>query len=254
MFVVGLGGGLLLRRTLRSAADVAAVRRTESPAPTPSPASSQRLPPVADETIDPASRRRAEQQFGDLFRRGYRNFHSERYAQAAEDFQQAVHVAPHLAEGHFYVGEVYRKLFLTEQAEQAYRESLKRMADFRPAAEKLAMLLHERGRFAEVLELLQTMQQQTPDAPFVLGEQAINWLALGQPQRAAELLERYNTQSGRQAWGYAHLGGAREQLGEAEAAERLYREALQIDPNFAVGHHWLGLLLARQGEELPACG
>ena len=221
-------------------------RPDETPVARPAsdPSSRPHQPPS-----DRATRERTEKRFGVLFRRGYNNFNAQRYAAAADDFQEAVKVAPYLAEGHYYLGEVYRKMALNDKAEQCYRDSLRQMQDFDPAQRELCKLLHERGAYQEANEILRSMQEKTPDDPFVLGELAINYLALDEPEQAARLLERYNALTGRQAWGYAQLGRAHELQGNTTRALQLYREALQIDPYLAIAYHWLGLLLAREGNE-----
>ncbi len=194
----------------------------------------------------------AEKQFGGLFRLGYQSFHQQRYARALGQFQQAVNAAPHLAEGHYYLGLAYAKLMMHDKAEQEYRSALDRMSDFRPAEEKLCMLLHERGDYREAMSRLQRMLQDNDRDAFALGELAINQLAMDDWQAATTLLEKYNDIRGRQAWGTAHLGRAFDLQGETSVAEQYYREALEIDPNFAIAHYWLGLLLGREGKQEAA--
>jgi tetratricopeptide (TPR) repeat protein len=111
------------------------------------------------------------------------------------------------------------------------------------------MLLHERGAYQEANEILRPMLEKKPVDPFVLGELAINHLALSEPKRAAELLEQYISVTDGEAWGYAHLGRAHELQGDTTRALQLYRQALRIDPHLAIAYHWLGLLLAREGNE-----
>jgi len=242
-FVLGIGGGVLLR-TQKAATNTANTSTAASsgdlqPKPRPRPDNKSRSP------NDLIARQAAEQIFGEHFRSGYKNFQAERFSQAVQDFQRATEVAPHLAEGHYYLGESYAKLFLTTKAEAAYRESLRQMHDFRPAQKQLAVLLYNRGAYREAISLLQEMDRQQPNDTFVHGELAINYVALGEPQKAIPLLESFNAERGRQAWGFAHLGRAHDLAGDLPQAEQLYRDALSMDPYFATAHHWLGLLLAR---------
>lgn len=259
-FLTGIGGGVLWRyrpRTPAAALPIAATSATgDSTLAAPAPASA---PASAAATTDPQApfqppadrdeRGRTEQKFRALFRRGYENFHAERYTAAADDFQQAVQVAPYLAEGHYYLGEVYRKLLLSDKAEQAYRDSLRQMSDFDPAKKSLCMLLHERGSYREANELLQTIPLTQANKSFVLGEGAINCLALGEYEQAAQLLQEYNSLVGRQGWGYAQLGRVKELQGNTDAALQLYHESLELDPHLTIAHHWQGLLLARLQRE-----
>lgn len=198
---------------------------------------------------DAAARQAIERRFGALFRRGYESFHAERYAEAAEHFQQAVQVAPYLGEGHFYLGEVYRKMAFANKAETCYRLALERLPDFPEAERQLCILLYERGAYDEAITLLEQRLRNQPDDTFALGELAVNFMALGQPDRAVPLLEQFNELSGKQAWGYAHLGRAFDLQQQPEPAEQWYRDAISIDPYLDVGHYWLGLLLVRQGRQ-----
>jgi tetratricopeptide (TPR) repeat protein len=205
--------------------------------------------PVAQPPADLAERKRIENRFGVLFRRGYENYGAERYAAAAEDFQQAVQTAPYLAEGHYMLGQVYRRMSFDELAEESYRRSLRLMPDFEPAQQEFCKLLHERGAYEQANAILLEMQQKAPNDSFVLGEMAINLLGLGQPQRAIPLLQKYNQVTARQGWGYAQLGRAYELLGETKSAVQNYQQALEIDPYLSMTYHWYGLLLAREGDE-----
>jgi tetratricopeptide (TPR) repeat protein len=198
------------------------------------------------------NREAAEQLFGQHFRSGYQNFQSERYSQAVSDFERATKVAPHLAEGHYYLGESYSKLFLSSKAEEEYRQAVALMSDFRPAQEKLAEALHGRGAYQEAIELLARMDKASPDDPYIQGELAINYLALGQPEKAIPLLEKYIAARPTDAWGDAQLGHAQELAGRTDDAERLYRKAIKQDRHLAIAHHWLGLLLARSDRESEA--
>ena len=255
-FLTGISSGVLWRyrsRTPAAAPPIAAASATgDSTLTAPASASAATTADPQAPFQPPADKdeqERTEQKFGALFRRGYENFHAERYTAAADDLQQAVQVAPYLAEGHYYLGEVYRKLLLNDKAEQAYRDSLSQMSDFDLAKKSLCMLLHERGSYREANELLQTIPLTQANKSFVLGERAINCLALGEYEQAAQLLQEYNSLVGRQGWGYAQLGRVKELQGNTDAALQLYRESLELDPHLAIAHHWQGLLLARLGRE-----
>ncbi len=260
-FVAGVGGGALWRHRVQSPAALPAITvepSAERRASTPVEASSTQ-PTTALQTpfqppADKAERARTEQKFGALFRRGYENFHAERYAVAADDFQQAVQVAPYLAEGHYYLGEVYGKMLLNEKAEQAYRDSLRQMRDFDPAQKALCMLLHERGSYQEANELLRSIQLTKTNKAFVLGERAINDLALGEYQSAADLLQQYNAMMGRAGLGLrtsgARQGAARRHGPGPPTLPRVNtaRSALGRRPSlagFVVGPAGVGVGVAR---------
>ncbi len=142
-------------------------------------------------------------------------------------------------------------MMLSDKAEQAYRAALQQanaqQMDFPPAQRELCKLLHDRGAYQEANGILLEMQKKTPNDPFVLAELGINYAGLGEEKKAVELLQEYNKRQGPTGWGSAQLGRAYELLGDTEQAEREYRKATQLDPYLGIAHHWLGLLLAREG-------
>jgi tetratricopeptide (TPR) repeat protein len=252
-FDVGIVGGLLLRaaRLPEPVADARAnaPKATSTDARKPSTLGASDSP---NRLPSPQNRKVAEELFGQHFRSGYQNFQEERYSQAVRDFERATKIAPHLAEGHYYLGESYSKLLLSVKAETEYRKAVELMSDFQPAQKKLAQALYERGAHREAIELLTQMDKQAPNDAYIQGELAINYLALDQPQPAISLLEKYNSARPSDAWGAAQLGRAQELLGHDEAAEALYRKAIQQNRHLAIAHHWLGLLLARSDRQTEA--
>ncbi len=265
-FLVGISGGIFLRRETGTTPPADARKSTQPPtrvedpasqAAPPSPSGSTSTPtdvardagPVYPAPADLAEQKRIENRFGVLFRRGYENYLGERYAAAAEDFQKAVETAPYLAEGHYLLGQVYIKMSLDELAEQSYRQALRQMPDFEPAQKELCKLLHEQGAYEQANAILLEMQQRMPEDSFILGEMAINYMGLGQPQEAIPLLQRYNQLMSQQGWGHAQLGRAYELSGDTKNARQHFQQAIEIDPYLAMTYHWYGLLLAREGDE-----
>ena len=177
------------------------------------------------------------------FRRAAELVAAERYPEALEEYRKAARDAPADPRPPHRIGEVYRNLVLDERAEQSFRKAVRLDAEFRPARVSLAVVLHELGKNREAIELLEKLREETADDPLLWAELAINWMRLGEPERAIGLLERYNAAEGRQAWGHAHLGRAQADAGNDAEAEKAYRRALEIDPRLAKCRLWLGQLL-----------
>ena len=272
-FALGIGGGAWMRHRLSHSElpptaeremaaperpDNTETRSADTPAPDSDPSSGASATATTNAgpfqpPRDPAARARIEKEFGRVFRRGYANFNAERYAAAAQDFLESVEIAPYEVAGHHYLGQVYAKMMLNDKAEQAHRTALQQaheqQMDFPPSQRELCKLLHDRGAYQEANGILLEMQEKTPKDPFVLAELGINYLGLGEAEKAAELLQAYNQLGGQQSWGSAQLGRAYELMNDPIRAEAQYREAIRLDPYLGVAHHWLGLLLARQGRE-----
>ncbi len=200
------------------------------------------------------------------FQAGYQHLRNERYSRALTEFQRAAEIDPTDPRPHHGQGEVYQKLFLASRAEEAYRAAIAADPSFLASQKELSKLLHDAGRHREVVDLLEPLVKQqsaaeqlaSPDDKppkrdsFWIGELAINLLALGDTKRAIELLQKYNDDEGRQAWGYSHLGRAWSVAGNVVEAEAAYLEALDIDPNLGIAHYWYGQLLVANGRDPEA--
>lgn len=103
-------------------------------------------------------------------------------------------------------------------AEAEYRAVLAAEPRHPDATHFLGLLLHQRRRSREALPLLQQALQLAPH----------NYQFRG------------------------NLAGVLDQLGDTVGAERLYREALALNPSYLGGHLGLGLLFAARGDHLRA--
>lgn len=236
LFLASFGAGM--------ASAAAARHRSSGTAgpPVSKPASLQPSPPAG-----PASAA-AER----IFQEGVQLLAADRLSEALARFEQASLLDRADPRPHHGAGKVYSQLFLHEKAEACYRRAIAADPGFRPSKESLAMLLHEKERHHEALDLLRELERETPQDPFVWGEIAINSLALGKTAEAAALLEKYKAAKPDDAWGHAHLGKAYANLGRSKEAEAEYRAALALDRGFQIAHYWLGQLLQAEKREAEA--
>jgi Flp pilus assembly protein TadD len=266
-FVVGIGAALVARKLLeptgqpaRPVAEQSAVGPPNGGSPTGAGPASQapaglssangrsisEAPDASDLELDTLSARELE--FAECLRQGYAHFQSQRYSEAIERLEAASEIDPTVPDPYHFLGEIYQKLEYWQQAEQFYRQALSVKPTYTLSRKSLAVVLYETGRYEEATAVLRALREDRPEDTFVLGELAINALALGEPGQAIELLRQYNRAEGKQAWGYAHLGRAYADSGDAQRAEQAYREALAVDSKFALAQYWLGQLLASLGE------
>lgn len=187
-----------------------------------------------------------------LCQKGYAFLQEERFAEAFEEFSRAAALDPFDPRPPMGLGEASRKLDYEELAEAHYRRAILLDPTFREPRERLVMILYDFGRHDEALAILEGLERETPESPFVVGELAINALRLGDTEKAVRLLERYNRIAGRDAWGFEQLGRAHADAGRHEEAERAYREAIRIHPRSATAHLWLGQTLRLQGRKEEA--
>ncbi len=192
------------------------------------------------------------EQFQIHFQRGQEFLSTERLSDAFQEFIKASKLAPDDPKPHWGIGKVYEGLLLPENAEKAYRRALQLDPEFLPARKSLAMILYEAGQNREAIKLLKEIQEKTPDDPILWSELALNELRLGNPKEAVRLFEKYIEVRGKRAWSFAHLGRAHAELGEFQAAEKAYREAMALDPAMANVYLWLGQLLIATGRRTEA--
>ncbi|HVR73645.1 MAG TPA: tetratricopeptide repeat protein [Planctomycetota bacterium] len=187
-----------------------------------------------------------------VFQEGVALLSAERSAEALEKFVRAAALDPTDPRPHHGSGKIYTQLFLKDKAEECFREALRADPGFRPSKESLVMILYEKSRHAEAMAILGDLEKETPGEPFVLGELAINALALGNHGEAIALLEKYRAAKPEDAWGRAHLGKAHADAGRLREAEAEYREALSLDGSFQIAHYWLAQLLVASKREAEA--
>lgn len=261
LFAGGLAAALIVRQFILPADRTAdrAPPTTSLPTARPpkKPASSDPDPSPRAATSSEASPEAGghsptELRFAEHLGRGYADFKNERYADALEELTTASKIDPSVPDTYHFMGEVYRNLLLMDKAQQLYRKALAVNPHYTLSRKNLAMVLYEAGKYEDAVGLLTSLRKEYPGDTFVLGELAINAIALGKPAEAIELLKQYNRVEGEQAWGYAQLGRAYADAGNDQKAEQAYRRAIAIDPRFALAHYWLGQLLAATGRQQQA--
>jgi predicted Zn-dependent protease len=75
------------------------------------------------------------------------------------------------------------------------------------------------------------------------------YVALKQPDRAVNALQRYLAASPSDGWAHLQMGKALADQGKADDAMREYQRALRLDPDLDEGHRLLGMSLGRKGDQ-----
>jgi tetratricopeptide (TPR) repeat protein len=187
--------------------------------------------------------------FHALIQRGFDLITAERHGEAFDEFQKAMKIAPTDPEPYLGLGDVYNKFQLYSLAEPAYRKAIQLDSTCWPAKKALSRILCDLGRNEEAIAFLKSNQRDTPNASFLWGEIAVNYLRLGKPEEAIPYLEMYARAESDQAWGFAHLGRAHSDLGQVPKAEENFREAIKRDPRMGLARLWLGQLLISTGRK-----
>ncbi|MDY6784368.1 MAG: tetratricopeptide repeat protein [Cyanobacteriota bacterium] len=141
--------------------------------------------------------------------------------------------------------------FLATHPDDAYTEN------------KLGALYLQEGRFQEGIQLLESaLTKKQIDAPVLfeihyhLGN---GYARLSNPNKAVRHYQEAIAQPilpQLKLGAYNNLGGLLQAAGEYQLAEKIYKEALKIDPNFAIAHYNLAMTYKAIGnfkEAIAAC-
>jgi tetratricopeptide (TPR) repeat protein len=139
----------------------------------------------------------------------------------------------------------------TLQAIDAAQKSLKAAPDSEANRLTLASLYLKVGQNHSAAETLQAYLQSHPDAPKTLRLIAVAYLREEEYSAAKDAAERAMRFGQRDSAGVQVLAMAELGLQASDSAERLFREALKLDPNSVEANFQLGLLYTNQRKSLP---
>lgn len=86
-----------------------------------------------------------------------------------------------------------------------------------------------------------------PNHPDILSHRGVLYLHLGQKKKCLDDLELSLNLDKDYAYRYACLAVAKENFGDLDAAILLYEKAVELDPEDAINHNNLGLLIEKKG-------
>ena len=141
----------------------------------------------------------------------------------------------------------YQRAEQLDVAESVYRRVLEVAPEQPDALHFLGVLLHQRGKHGEALELLRRAIELEPEfAGFHqnLGNVCFETERYGE---AAQAYERCLQLAPNDPATYNNLGVVRRAQGQLEAAAAAYHKAIEIDPRHPDAYHNMGNLLTAQG-------
>jgi tetratricopeptide (TPR) repeat protein/serine/threonine protein kinase len=141
--------------------------------------------------------------------------HKRHYKAAITAFREAVRLQPKLADAHNSLGVALRRDGQPAEAEAAYREALRLAPKHANAQNNLGFLLARQGRYAEADAAYREALRLEPDD-------------LNARINLAKLL--------------------RDSQRDFDGAIAVLRQGLRLKPNWAEGHHQLGLTLTQKGQ------
>ncbi|HAK97595.1 MAG TPA: hypothetical protein DCM87_22040 [Planctomycetes bacterium] len=211
--------------------------------------------------LPPGGIRRIHEEFVNdrsFVRAGNECFRNGRTGDAIRNYEEALKLNAANADAHQRLG------FLLSQAKGRRAEGAAHTAkalELEPrhpyARNDMAMVLFQQGRYAEAAPHFEAALAHMPeteavpyDAATIRRHFARTLLNLGQYGRSAELLSEAARRAPGDAGTLYYLAVARAHLGEIEEPERLYREALALDPRVDLApafHDRMGINYAASG-------
>jgi tetratricopeptide (TPR) repeat protein len=137
------------------------------------------------------------------------------------------------------------------QAIEAAQQLLRASPDSEANRLSVASLYLKAGRNQDAVQICQQYLHSHPDAPKTLRVLALAYLRKEDYSAARDTAERALRLGPRDSAGVQVLAMAELGLQASDSAERLFREALKLDPNSEEANFQLGLLYAKQRENLP---
>lgn len=208
------------------------------------------------------------------------------YTQAAQYLEQAVTVAPHVAEFHNNLANAYKALGKTEEALRHYRTALQLKTPYPQAHNNMGALFYRIGNFHEAAENFQKAIRMDPTSvdthynlantyiqldrlldatahfqevlklrPEHLGalhNLGITLSALKRFTEAQSLLEQVIVRDPHNTDALFHLGIIYSTIGQTAAAQQCYEKLLVINPEHAHAHHNLATLYLQLQEPQKA--
>jgi tetratricopeptide (TPR) repeat protein len=175
-----------------------------------------------------------------------------RQEEAIEHFQSALHLRPNYPEAHLDLGMAYATLAMRESAVAEYQRALQERPDYAEARLRLGKCYFEQGKLSEAREELEAALKTNPDVTdthYLLGRVL---LALHEDhgaqlelQQVKQLQHRHVLAVEAVRLSNAGLDAARQ--GNWKAAIQQLQQAIQKEPDLAIAHFNLGLILADTG-------
>ena len=174
-----------------------------------------------------------------------------RHQEALESFRRAVAILPQLAEAQFGLGAKLTYFGRYAEAEQHLRKAAELAIDHAGPYEYLGLVLLKTGRSDEALTVSRKAVALEPDSKIAHSVIARVLMSRGRMAEAAAELE-ICIRLGADASTLTDYGVCMIYAGRAADAEKAFRRAIAMKPDYAMAHFNLGVTLANLGRVLEA--
>ncbi|HVS88298.1 MAG TPA: tetratricopeptide repeat protein [Candidatus Acidoferrum sp.] len=167
---------------------------------------------------------------------------------AEADLNQLTQVSPQSPIGYAKLGQLRASQKRWSEAENHYREAMKRAPDFLDAIQGMVDLDFRRGKSADALQFIQAQIHRDPNnaALYILqGESYLRDKQLAEAKRSFSRCVEIDKQN---LTGFVMLGQVEQTLGNSTEAITNYQHAIALAPNNAGLYTTLGATYERQGD------
>jgi len=175
-------------------------------------------------------------------------------ATAEADLNQLIRISPQSPLGYTKLGQLRTSQKRWDEAQNFYREALKRSPDFLEAIRGLVDLDFRRGKAAEGLQFIRAQIDAYPNNAtlyFLEGESYLRNKQLAEAEHSLSLCVQIDQQN---AAGFALLGRVEQALGKTSEAITNYQHAIALAPKNADLYATLGASFEAQGNWQGAQG
>lgn len=183
-------------------------------------------------------------------------FREGRFADAAEAFEQAINLAPDMAQLHLNHGVALKAAGNAEAALSAYNRALAVEPSYAAAHYNKGNLLREQGGVGEAVESYRRAAEHDPHNAEVFNNLGSALDEAGEPAEALNALDRALLLRSDFAEAHNNRGNVLQKLGRLDGAEEAVRQALFLDPGKAQLHLNRAGVFQEQGrleEALRSC-
>ena len=190
---------------------------------------------------NPAQRRDA------YFQRGKSYFQQKKYADAAIEFQNAVKIDPHFAQGYYYLGLTRKESGDLQAAFQAFSKEAEIAPNQTPGQLELGNLYLMGNRPVEARRIAGEILTREPQNFSALLIVAQSYLGQKNYTQALKELEKLRAMRPQDAPIYLSIGIAELGNGNTNKAEANFRKAIELEPASVEGYRDLANLYQKMG-------
>jgi tetratricopeptide (TPR) repeat protein len=192
------------------------------------------------------------QQRDAYFQHGKKYFQENKYADAAIEFQNAVKIDPHFAQGYYYLGLTRKKTGNLQAAFQAFSKEAEIDPNQTPGQMELANLYLIGNQPAEARRIAGEILTREPRNFSALLIVAQSYLGQKNYTQALKEFDKLKAIRPGEAPIYLSIGIAQLGNGNTSEAEANFRKAIELEPRSAEGYRDLANLYQKTGRPQPA--